>query len=387
MVYLDHIAATPIDPRVLEAMTPYLSETFGSPLSLHRYGKAPRQAVEHARSQVATLIGADPDEIVFTAGGTEADNLAIKGLAHARERQGRHIIVSSIEHHAVLYPAKTLARQGFTVTHLPVDRDGLVDPDDVARAIREDTILISVMSASDEIGTIQPIRAICAIAHERDVPLHTDAVCTVGAIPVDIRVLGVDALSMSAQPMSGPKGVGALYIRRGARIRPLIEGGIQEGGRRGGHENVPAIVGFGTAAELTRVEMPDRMTRLIALRDRLIRGLFDRIGHVRLNGHPTHRTPGHVSVSIRDADSESMVLMLDAQGIAVSMGSSCSSHASKPSHVLTAIGLTPREAQSSLLLTLNHTTMNEDIEYTLDIFPDVVKRLRSVAGIEYERND
>lgn len=380
MVYLDHIAATPVDPRVLEVMRPYLGETFGNPLSLHRYGTSSHQAVEHARSQVAKLIGADPDEIVFTAGGTEADNLAVKGMAHARERQGRHIIVSSIEHHAVLYPAKTLTRQGFTVTHLPVDRDGLIDPDDVGRAIRDDTILISVMSASDEIGTIQPIREICAIAHERDVMVHTDAVCTAGAIPVDVRDLGVDALSMSAQTMSGPKGAGALYIRRGVRIRPLIEGGIQEDGRRGGHENVPAIVGFGAAAELARVEMPDRMTRLTALRDRLIRGLSDRVEHVRLNGHPTRRTPGHISVAIRDADSESMVLLLDACEIAVSMGSSCSSRASKPSHVLMAIGLTPREAQSSLLLTLGPASTNGDVDRVLEALPGVVEKLRNVAG-------
>ena len=382
MPYFDHIAATPLDPRVFEAMRPYFVQAFGSTLSLHSHGVTVRQAVDTAREQVATLIGAEAEEIVFTANGTEANNFAVKGLARAYEKRGRHIVVSSIEHHSVLYPAKTLERQGFEVTRLPVDQYGTVDPGEVQRVLRDDTILVSVMHASDEIGTIQPIQDICRIAHTREILVHADAVCTAGAIPVDVNDLGVDTLSMTAQQMAGPQGVGALYIRQGARIRPLLDGGVQENGRRGGHENVPAIVGFGLASKLVRAEMPERISHITSLRERLLTELSGHIDNIRLNGHPEHRTPGHLSLTIQDADSESMVLMLDAQDIEVSMGSSCSSQASKPSHVLLATGLTPREAQSTLLLTLGFTNTDEDIDCVAKILPDIVLRLRQIAGID-----
>ncbi len=361
-------------------MRPFFGFSFGSTLSLHRRGEAARQAVETARGQVAALIGASSEEVVFTSNGTEASNMAIKGMARAYEKRGRHIIVSSIEHQSVLYPTKTMERQGFEVTQLPVDRCGLVDPGDVQRALRDDTILISVMHASDEIGTVQPLRDICTLAHEQDIPVHSDAVCAAGVIPVDVMNLEVDALTLSPQHMSGPTGVGALYIRDGVRIRPLLEGGVQEGGRRGGHENIPAIAGFGVAAELACTEMEDRTERVATLRERLHRELVGHIDGIRLNGHPEHRLPGHLSLTIRDAESESMVLMLDAQDIAVSLGSSCSSQALKPSHVLLAIGLSPREAQSTLLITLGYTNTVQDIDCLVKALPDVVMRLRQIAG-------
>ncbi|MEE2708988.1 MAG: cysteine desulfurase family protein [Gemmatimonadota bacterium] len=380
MHYFDHIAATPLDPRVFEAMRPFFGSSTGSTLSLHRRGQAARLAVETARGQVAALIGALPGEIVFTANGTEASNMAIKGIARAYEKSGRHIIVSSIEHQSVLYPAKTMERQGFEVTQVPVDRCGQVDPRDVQRALRDDTILVSVMHASDEIGTVQALRDICALAQEQGIQVHTDAVCTAGVIPVDVKDLEVDALTLSPQHMNGPPGVGALYLRDGVRIRPLLDGGIQEGGRRAGHENVPAIAGFGAAAELAGAEMGHRAERVAALRERLHRELVGHMDGLHLNGHPENRLPGHLSLTIRDADSESMVLMLDAQDIAVSLGSSCSSQASKASHVLLAIGLSPREIRSTLVITLGYTNTVQDIDCVVKALPDVVMRLRQIAG-------
>lgn len=380
MNYFDHIAATPLDPRVFESMRPFFGSSTGSTLSLHRRGEAARLAVETARGQVAALIGAQPGEIVFTANGTEASNMVIKGIARAYEKRGRHIIVSSIEHQSVLYSAKTMERQGFEVSQVPVDRCGLVDPRDVQRALRNDTILVSVMHASDEIGTVQPLRDICALAHEQGIPVHTDAVCTAGVISVDVKDLEVDALTLSPQHMNGPPGVGALFLCDGVRIRPLLDGGIQEGGRRAGHENVPAIAGFGVAAELAGAEMGHRAEHVAALRERLHRELVGHMDGLHLNGHPENRLPGHLSLTIRDADSESMVLMLDAQDIAVSLGSSCSSQASKPSHVLLAIGLSPREIRSTLVITLGYTNNVQDIDRLVKALPDVVKRLRQIAG-------
>ncbi len=381
MIYLDHITASPIDPRVLEAMQPYMDEHFGSPVSLHRGGAQARQALDKAREQIAGLIRCEQKEIIFTSGGTESDNLAIKGLAQAYMGKGRHVVVSAIESHAVLYAARTLERHGFTVTQIPVDANGIVHPEAVRQAMQEDTILVSVVLASDEIGVIQPVRDITDIAHEHGAVMHTDAVCAGGHVPVNVQTLGVDALSLSARSMHGPPGCGALFLKQGTRIRPQIEGGIQEAGRRGGHENIPAIVGFGRAAELAQVQLPDQMIKLRQLDQQLLRGLATRIPGLSLNGHTSKRLPGHLNLMIRDADSESMVLMLDTRGIAVSIGSSCASHAFKPSHVLLAIGRSPREAQSSLLITMGASTTEMEIEQVKDVFPDIVEQLRDVAGV------
>lgn len=381
MIYFDHSAAPPVDPRVIDEMVPYLREHAGNPSSLHRLGVEARRALDRARGRVAGLIGAGPSEIVFTASGTEADNLAVKGLAQARTNQGRHIVVSSIEHHAVLYAAKTMERQGFTVTQVPADGDGVVQPDRVARAMRDDTVLVSVMRANDETGTIQPVREITGIAHRHGAAMHTDAVAASGRLPVDVRELNVDALSLSARPLHGPPGAGALYLKAGTRLRPQVEGGVQEEGRRGGHENIPAIVGFGRAAELAADELPRRIDRLKRLDEWLLHGLKDRLPDVSINGHPRQRVPGHLNLWIPEADGESLVLMLDARGIAVSVGSSCAAHASKPSHVLLALGRTAAEARCSLLVTVGPDTGESEVEKALDALAEVVGELRAIAGV------
>ena len=381
MIYFDHGAAPPVDPRVIDEMMPCLREHAGNPSSLHRLGAEARRALDRARDRVAGLIGADPDEIIFTASGTEADNLAVKGLAQARTNQGRHIVVSGIEHHAVLYAAKAMERQGFTVTQVPADEDGIVQPDQVERAIRDDTVLVSVMRTNDETGTIQPVREIAEIAHRRGAAMHTDAVAAVGRLPVRVSDLGVDALSLSARPLNGPPGAGALYLKAGTRLRPQVEGGVQEEGRRGGHENIPAIVGFGKAAELAAGELSGRIDWLKRLDAALLRGLKDRLPDVSINGHPRLRLPGHLNLWIPEADGESLVLMLDARGIAVSVGSSCAAHASKPSHVLLALGRTAAEARCSLLVTVGPDTEESEVEEALDAFAEVVGELRAIAGV------
>ena len=381
MIYFDHGAAPPVDPRVIDEMMPCLREHAGNPSSLHRLGAEARRALDRARGRVAGLIGAGPGEIVFTASGTEADNLAVKGLAQARTNQGRHLVVSGIEHHAVLYAAKAMERQGFTVTQVPADGDGIVQPDQVARAMRDDTVLVSVMRTNDETGTIQPVREIAEIAHRRGAAMHTDAVAAVGRLPVRVSDLGVDALSLSARPLNGPPGAGALYLKAGTRLRPQVEGGVQEEGRRGGHENIPAIVGFGKAAELAADELPGRIDRLKRLDTALLRGLKDRLPDVSINGHPRLRLPGHLNLWIPEADGESLVLMLDARGIAVSVGSSCAAHASKPSHVLLALGRTAAEARCSLLVTVGPDTEESEVEEALDALAEVVGELRAIAGV------
>ena len=381
MIYFDHGAAPPVDPRVIDEMMPCLREHAGNPSSLHRLGAEARRALDRARDRVAGLIGAGPGEIVFTASGTEADNLAVKGLAQARTNQGRHLVVSGIEHHAVLYAANAMERQGFTVTQVPADEDGIVQPDQVARAMRDDTVLVSVMRANDETGTIQPVREIAEIAHRRGAAMHTDAVAAVGRLPVRVSDLGVDALSLSARPLNGPPGAGALYLKAGTRLRPQVEGGVQEEGRRGGHENIPAIVGFGKAAELAADELPGRIDRLKRLDAALLRGLKDRLPDVSINGHPRLRLPGHLNLWIPEADGESLVLMLDARGIAVSVGSSCAAHASKPSHVLLALGRTAAEARCSLLVTVGLDTGESEVEEALDALAEVVGELRAIAGV------
>jgi len=378
-IYLDYAATTPTHPQVVEAMLPYFGDIFGNPSSIHSFGQEAKAAIEEARDQVAALIGARREEIVFTSGGTEADNFALKGMAYANGERGNHIITTSIEHHAVIEPCKFLERRGFEVTYLPVDNYGVVDLEDVNRAITDKTILISVMHANNEVGTIEPIAEIGRIARERGVYLHTDAVQTVGRIPVDVNELGVDLLAMSAHKLYGPKGVGALYIRKGTRIIPFIHGGEQERRRRASTENVASIVGFGKAAEIAQREMYQETERLINLRGKLIGGLVERIGNIRLNGHPSQRLPNNVNVSIEFVEGESMLLNLDLEGIAASTGSACSSSSLEPSHVLLAMGLSHELAHGSLRFTLGRETTEEELDRVLEVLPKIVTTLRAMS--------
>jgi len=382
-VYFDHAATNPIHPKVIEAMLPYLQEQFGNPLSLHSFGEGPREAVEEARAKVAALIGARPNEIYFTASGSEANNMAVKGIALMNRQKGQHVIVSAIEHQSVLNAAQTLEKLGFEVTRLPVDQHGLVDADDVVAAIRDDTTLVSVMHANNEIGTIEPVAEIARAVKEKakGVIFHTDAVATVGVIPVDVKELGVDLLSLAGDQFYGPKGAGALFIRRGTRLMPLIDGGIQERGRRAGTENVPAIAGLSMAAELAKESLAQRAERLAPLRDRLIERLTSEIDRVYLTGHPTTRLPGHVSVCVEFIEGESMLLMLDMRGIAASSGSTCTSRALKASHVLMAIGLEAALAQGSLVFTLGESNTVEDVDYVAEVLPPIVERLRQMSPL------
>jgi cysteine desulfurase len=379
-VYLDYGAATPIHPQAIEAMIPYLGELFGNPQSLHDWGQEAKEAIEEARGKVASLIGAQPEEIIFTSSGTEANNLALKGVAWAQERKGNHIVTSQIEHHSALHSLKSLERQGFTYTPVPVDRYGLVDLASVEEAITQETILVSIMHANNEVGTIEPLGQIAEIAKRYGLPFHTDAVQTVGTIPINVEELGVDLLSLSGQGFYGPKGVGALYLRRGAHIIPFIDGGIQEGGRRAGTENVAGIVGLGVAAELAKREMSNRANHLTPLRDRLIEGLL-KIEGVYLTGHPKERLPGHASVVAEYVEGEAMLLSLNLKGVAASSGSACTSRALKASHVLEAMGIDPALAQGSLLLTLGMGNTMEEVNYFLEVFPPIVKRLREISPV------
>ena len=377
-VYADHGATTPADPRVVEAMLPFFSGTFGNASSVHQFGQEAREAVDQAREIIAEAIGAKPQEIVFTSGATEADNFAVLGAAFANESRGGHIITSSVEHHAVIEPCHFLESRGFEVTYLPVDHDGGVDPDAVRRALRDDTILVSVMHSNNEIGTLEPIAEIGRIARERGVLMHTDATQSVGIVPVNVDDLSVDLLSMSAHKRYGPKGVGALYIRKGANISRIQHGGSHERNRRGGTENVPAIVGFGLAIQLARATMAEEAARLRRLRDRLMEGL-GRIAGAHLNGHPTERLPGNVNVSFEGTDSESILMALDFQGVAASSGSACTSGSLEPSHVLSAIGLPPEVASGTVRLTVGRWNTDEEADYLLEIFPDIIQSLRSAS--------
>ncbi len=382
-VYFDYGAATPTHPQVMEAMIPYLGEFFGNPQSLHDWGKEAKEAVEEARSKVASLIGAQPEEIIFTSSGTEANNLALKGVAWAQERKGKHIVTSQIEHHSVLHSLKSLERQGFTYTSVPVDRYGLVDPASVEEAITEETILVSIMHANNEVGAIEPLSEIAEMTKKHGLPFHTDAVQTAGTIPIDVEGLRIDLLSLAGQGFYGPKGVGALYIRRRTRIIPIIDGGIQEGGRRAGTENVAGIVGLGVAAELAQREMADRANHLTPLRDRLIEGLLESDG-IHLTGHPSERLPGHVSVVVEYVEGEAMLLSLNLKGVAASSGSACTSQALKASHVLETMGIDPALAQGSLLLTLGMGNTVEDVNYLLEVLPPIVKRLRGISPLYHQ---
>ena len=381
-VYMDYAATTPVRPEVLEAMAPYFSERFGNPSSLYALAREAKEAVEEARGRAAAAIGADPGEVFFTAGGTEADNWAIKGTA--LRGKGDHIVTSAIEHHAVIQPCRALERQGYRVTYLPVDEFGRVDPADAEDAIADETILVSVMAANNEIGTIQPIRAIADIAHDHGVPFHTDAVQAIGAYPVDVDDMGADLLALSAHKFGGPKGAGALYIRRGTQVGTFMDGGAQERGRRAGTENVPGIVGLGRAIDLATADIEGHSRRLAAMRDRLIRGILDDIPDTRLNGHPVERLANNVSVAFRYVEGESILLLLDALGIAASTGSACTSASLEPSHVLTACGLPHEEAHGSLRLTLGSRNTEEDVDYVLSVLPGVIGRLRDISPLRGE---
>ena len=380
-IYLDYAATTPVHPDVLKAMLPYFHEGFGNPSSIHACGQEAKRAVEEARTSVARLISAEAEEICFTSGGTEADNFALEGVAFADEKKGSHIITTAIEHHAILETCKFLEKRGFKVTYLPVDKYGMVDPDDVKKAITPQTILISVMHANNEIGTIQPLAEIGKIAREAGVYFHTDAVQTVGHIPIDVNALGVDLLSTSAHKLYGPKGIGALYIRKGTRIAPFMHGGGQERGRRAGTENVPGIFGFGKAAEIALPEMNEEAARLTELRDEFIAELQTRIDDIHLNGHPVKRLPNNVNVSISFVEGEAMLLNLDMAGICASTGSACSSGNLEPSHVLLATGCSHERAHGSLRFTLGKWTTGEELEKVLDVLPPIVTKLRAMSPL------
>ena len=380
--YFDYNAATPVPPEVLDAMLPYFAERFGNRQSLvYDLGRKASEAVEKARGQMATLIGAQPEEIVFTSCGSESNNLAVKGIATAKGQKSKRVIVSAIEHHSVIHSAKRLAEDGFEVIELPVDGKGLVDPDDLRKALDEEAALVSVMHANAEVGTVEPVKELAAIARERGVLFHTDAVATVGTIPVDVGELGVDALSLASDRLYGPKGAGALYVKRGVRLRPQIDGGVQEHGLRAGTENVPAIVGMGKAAEMAGAGLIEMGTKVTALRDRLITGVLKRIERVTLTGHPERRLPGHASFCVEFIEGEAMLLYLAMKGIAASSGSTCSSKALKASHVLTAMGLPPDIAQGSIVMSLGRENTAEEVDYVLDILPGVVTKLREMSPL------
>jgi cysteine desulfurase len=380
-IYLDHIAGTPVHPEVAKAMLPYLGELYGNPSSLHSRGQAAKEAVEAAREQVATLIGGQAGEITFTSCGTESNNLAIKGLAASNEKKGKHILISAIEHISVMNPAKSLKKAGFEVETTPVDKYGLVDPAAIESRIRPDTVLVSVMLANNEIGTIEPIAEISKITKSKGVLLHTDAVCAAGGIPIDVKAVGVDALSMASNQFYGPPGAGVLWLRSGLRAAPQIDGGFQEEGRRAGGENVPGIVGMGKAAELARVEMAQRVAQLMPLRDRLLKEIPARIPHAFVTGHPTNRLPGHASFVIQFIEGESMLLWLDSQDISVSSVSACTSKALKASHVLLAIGMDHALSQGSVVFSLGRDNTAEDVDYVLESLPPIVEKLRQMSPL------
>ncbi|MCS6859869.1 MAG: cysteine desulfurase NifS [Abditibacteriales bacterium] len=378
-IYLDHAATTPVDPEVMEAMRPYFTEKFGNASSPHAFSREARAAIDEARQQVAQLIGAQPDEIVFTSGGTESDNFALIGTAFRWRDKGKRIVISAIEHHAITHTAKFLQREmGFEVVAVPVDKHGVVSPEDVAKQLTDDTVLVSVMMANNEIGTIEPIADIARVVRARGIVFHTDAVQAVGQVPVNVNALGVDLLTLTAHKFYGPKGIGALFIRRGTRMFSLLHGGEQERGRRAGTENVPGIVGLGKACAIAQRDMAASSARLTALRDRLIRGIMERIPDVRLNGHPTERLPNNVHICVKGVAGEVMQMNLDLAGIAVSIGSACTSGALEPSHVLQAIGV-PREwVRGPLRLTLGRDNTEEDVDRTVEELARIVTRLQQV---------
>jgi cysteine desulfurase len=378
-VYLDHNATTPVAPEVLRAMLPYFNDEYGNASSIHTFGQSARGAVEEARESVAALLGARPTEIIFSSGGTESNNHAIFGVVGAVAAESRHVITSAIEHSAVLDPCRALEKRGVAVTVLPVDSDGIVDPEAVRRAIRPETVLITIMLANNELGTIEPIEAIGEIAAETGVMLHTDAVQAAGKISIDVKKLGVHLLSISAHKLYGPKGVGALYVRKGTLLEPLLYGGHSERDRRPGTEDVTSIAGLGKAAELALTHMKEESKRIAALRDRLESGLVERVPHAQVNGSGARRTPNTTNMTFPFIEGEAMVIALDLKGIACSTGAACSSGAVEPSHVLTAIGLAPEDARATLRLSLGYQTTDNEIDFALETIPPVIDRLRQIS--------
>lgn len=381
-IYLDHAATTPVDPKVLEVMLPYFVESFGNPSSIHSFGRDNRKVIEDARSTIAEEIGAaEPREIIFTGSGSESDNLALRGVAAAYRNRGNHIITSAIEHHAVYDTCKALEKEGFELTVLPVNNQGVVNPEDVVGALTNRTILVSIMHANNEVGTIQPITDIGRLLRERNVIFHTDAVQTVGSIPVKVGELSVDLLSMAAHKFYGPKGVGALYVRKGIKLEPLIYGGGQERNRRAGTENIAGIAGMAKALSLANSELEQNMERISSLRDYLIDNVLSGFEHVRLNGDRNRRLPGNANFSFEFIEGESLLLNLDLKGIAASSGSACTSGSLEPSHVLLAMGICHEIAHGSLRLTLGKSTVKEEIDYLLMILPEIVSKLRAMSPL------
>jgi cysteine desulfurase len=381
VVYADHIAAMPVHPKVYEAMVPYFKEYYGNPSSIHEDGEKARGALEEARGRVARLVGSAEEEIYFTSCGTESNNLALKGIAWAHQARGKEILISGIEHFSIMHAANALEKAGFHITRLPVDQDGLVDPAVVERAITPQTILVSIMHANPEVGTIEPIAEIGRITRGKKVLFHTDAVDSVGNIPVKVNELNVDLLSLAAGTFYGPKGAAAIYIRKGVRIHPLLDGGIQERGLRAGTENVPAIVGMGVAAELAGEELPQRMKYMKSLGERLSEGLPQKIPYLRFLGHPTQRLPGNVSVAVEFIEGEAMLLFMDMEGIRISSGSACISRSLKVSHVMLAMGVDAATAQGSLLFTFGMENKPEDVDRILEVLPPIVERLRNMSPV------
>lgn len=380
-VYLDHAATTPVREEVIEAMLPYFNKKFGNPSSVYSIGRDSKRAIEEARETVAKAIGAQAKELFFTGSGTEADNWAIKGVAYANQKKGKHIITSSIEHHAVLHTCQYLEREGFEVTYLPVDADGLLTAQQVADAIRPDTILVTIMFANNEIGTIQPISEIGKVTREKGVIFHTDAVQAVGNVDINVEDMNIDLLSMSSHKFYGPKGVGALYIRKGVKITSIMHGGAQERNRRASTENVPAIVGLAKAIEIATANMEAYNKKLLALRERTIKEIEEKIPYIKLNGHREKRLPGNVNFSFSFIEGESLLLMLDMSGIAASSGSACTSGSLDPSHVLLAIGLPHETAHGSLRLSFGDENTNEDVDYLMEVLPNIVQKLREMSPL------
>lgn len=380
-IYFDHAATTPTKPEVLDAMMPYFTQNFGNPSSVYQIAQYNKKAVDDARESIANAIGAKPNEIFFTSGGTEADNWAIKGIAARKNRKGNHIITTNIEHHAVLHTCEYLERHGYEVTYLEVDKDGLITPEQVEAAIKDTTILISVMYANNEIGTIMPIKEIGAVAKAHKVPFHTDAVQAVGQERIDVNELGLDLLSLSGHKIYGPKGVGVLYIRRGLKLCPLIHGGAQERGRRGGTENVPGIVGLAKALELSYADLDKRNDKIRGIRDYIIEGILKEIPHARLNGHREKRLPNNVNISFEFVEGESLLLLLDMSGIAASSGSACTSGSLDASHVMLAIGLPHEEAHGSIRVSLGEDNTIEEADRFLEVLPKIVQRMRDMSPL------
>lgn len=389
IIYFDNAATTPVRKEVLEEALPYFSEHYGNASSVYSIARESKKAIDKARTQVANAIGAEPAEIFFTAGGTESDNWALKGIADSMSSKGKHIITSVIEHHAILHTCEYLEAKGFEVTYLPVDEYGKIRIEDLKNAIRPDTILISIMFANNEIGTIEPIAEIGKIARENGIYFHTDAVQAVGHVKIDVKEMNIDMLSLSGHKLGAPKGIGALYIRKGVKLKSFIHGGAQERGRRAGTENVPGIVGLGKAVEMAVAEMDEVTPRLIKMRDKLIKELTEKIGHTRLNGHPVDRLPGNVNLSFEFIEGESMLLFLDMNGICASSGSACTSGSLDPSHVLLSIGLPHEKAHGSLRLSLGHMNTEEEVDYIIEKLPPIVQRLREMSPLyeDYLKNN